>query len=161
MKRIALLVLLPLALSAQGCYGPFHLTRKLHTANAKFGDKWINEAMFLVMVIVPIYQLAALADAVVFNSVEFWTGENPVLKTRSIEKDGRQAVLHYRPDSRRLRIDVFEKGRRLETVVVEPGPDGLMTASDPAGRRFRAERSSGRVDVRGPDDRRVASFPSP
>jgi len=64
-------------LLATGCYGPFNLTRKLHHWNGTVTDnRWANEGIFLGAVILPVYAISAIADAIVFNSVEFWTGKN-------------------------------------------------------------------------------------
>ena len=41
-----------------------------------FRSKWANEAIFLGLNIIPVYGFAYLADIVVFNSIEFWTGES-------------------------------------------------------------------------------------
>ena len=38
----------------------------------------MNELVFVCMHIVPVYPIAIFADAVVLNSIEFWTGENPM-----------------------------------------------------------------------------------
>lgn len=63
-----------------GCYGPFNLTRQLHTWNGQVGDKYVNELVFLAFTVMPlpIYGVAVLADMLIFNAIEFWTGRNPV-----------------------------------------------------------------------------------
>jgi hypothetical protein len=67
-----------LAGTLAGCYGSFNLTRKVWKFNGEVGGKWVNEVVFLVMNIVPVYGVAAFVDAVVVNTIEFWTGSNPV-----------------------------------------------------------------------------------
>ena len=61
-----------------GCTGPFALTKKLHTWQTGFENKWVDEVAFLGCIILPVYSLSTLADGLIFNSVEFWTGENPM-----------------------------------------------------------------------------------
>jgi hypothetical protein len=61
-----------------GCYGSFNLTRKLYTWNGKLGDKWINSLATFAMLVIPVYGVAGIVDYVVLNTVEFWTGSNPV-----------------------------------------------------------------------------------
>jgi len=69
-----------LPLASTGCFGGFQLTRKVYQFNKEVSpDKWIRELAFLVMLIVPVYGFATLLDAIFLNSVEFWTGSNPVL----------------------------------------------------------------------------------
>lgn len=73
-------MLLVMSLLLSGCYGPFNLTRQLHRWNGQVGDKYVNELVFLALTILPlpVYGVAVLADMVIFNSIEFWTGRNPV-----------------------------------------------------------------------------------
>jgi hypothetical protein len=66
------------AAGATGCYGDFALTRKLHQWNGSLGDKWVNTLVFWALVIVPVYEVAALGDAIIFNVIEFWGGRNPI-----------------------------------------------------------------------------------
>ncbi|HTE04886.1 MAG TPA: DUF3332 family protein [Planctomycetota bacterium] len=81
LKRSALVAALCLATLSSGCYGPFNLTKKLHNWNGHVDGKWGNEGMFLVLVIIPVYGVCMLGDAIIFNSVEFWTGNNPISPT--------------------------------------------------------------------------------
>ena len=76
------------AFLASGCYGPFTLTRKVYTWNGQVSDnKWVVETVFLVTaVLLPVYGIASLADGVIFNSVEFWTGKNPLASARAEQR---------------------------------------------------------------------------
>ena len=67
-----------LSILLTGCTGPFVLTKKVHKWQTGFEDKWVDEVAFLGCVILPVYGLSTLADGLIFNSVEFWTGENPM-----------------------------------------------------------------------------------
>jgi hypothetical protein len=77
-KKGALAGVLCAAMLTASCYGPFNLTRRVHHWNGEVGGKWAQEGVFLVFIILPVYGIATLADAVIFNSVEFWTGDNPI-----------------------------------------------------------------------------------
>ena len=66
------------AFMRSSCIGSFQLTNKVKDWNESLGDKFINEVVFLAFHIVPIYEICMFADGVVFNSVEFWTGERLV-----------------------------------------------------------------------------------
>ena len=68
-----------MALAASGCYGPFNLTRRLYNWNGQVSPgRWEKEFVFIVLAYIPVYGLAIAGDAIVFNSMEFWTGNNPV-----------------------------------------------------------------------------------
>ncbi len=73
------LVALFLPIATTACFGGFNLTRKVYGFNKTISsDKWIRWLAFLVLVIVPIYEIATLVDALLANSIEFWSGRNPI-----------------------------------------------------------------------------------
>lgn len=61
-----------------GCYGSFGLTNKVYEFNGSVGDKFINTIVFWVFVIVPVYEVTFFLDGVLFNLIEFWSGNNPI-----------------------------------------------------------------------------------
>ena len=75
---VTALLVVSMSLTSTGCFGSFNLVKKVYKFNEGFGDKWINEIGFLVMTIVPVYGIAATIDVLILNSIEFWTGSNPV-----------------------------------------------------------------------------------
>jgi len=80
MKRrtIVTLLLCMLTLST-ACYGPFNATRRLHNWNGNVVEnEWGQEGIFLGLVIIPVYGLWMLGDVIIFNSIEFWGGTNPI-----------------------------------------------------------------------------------
>jgi len=60
------------------CIGSFRLTNNLLSWNKTIGGKFVNELVFFAFHIVPVYEVAVLADILVLNSIEFWGGRNPV-----------------------------------------------------------------------------------
>lgn len=66
------------------CIGSFGLWSNLKDWNQGIGNKFVNEVVFLAFHIVPIYEVAYLADILVLNSIEFWSGSNPVAELGSI-----------------------------------------------------------------------------
>lgn len=68
------------------CVGSFGLHNKLSTWNQNIGNKFVNELVFLVLNIIPAYGVCYLADAIVINSIEFWTGSNPMASIGDIKK---------------------------------------------------------------------------
>ncbi len=92
MKRkfnlMSIAILLGGSVLFSSCIGSFNLTNKLLTWNKSVGDKFVNELVFLAFCIVPIYEIALLADAVVLNSIEFWTGDNPVAENQVKKVEG-------------------------------------------------------------------------
>ena len=78
------------------CIGSFGLHSKLVSWNQGIGTKFVNELVFIAFWIVPVYEISALADILVLNSIEFWSGSNPVADTGTVKtietKDGTYAI---------------------------------------------------------------------
>lgn len=98
MKKKYLSVALVCALSCSmlfsSCIGSFSLTSKLHAWNSQVGNKFVNELVFFAFCVLPVYEVSVLADVIVLNSIEFWSGSNPVAQGRTIidGNDGRYYV---------------------------------------------------------------------
>jgi hypothetical protein len=75
------------------CYGPFNLTKNVYHWNSgikgsgEISDKWMKEFVFFGMIVVPVYMFSALLDGFIFNSIQFWSGDNPV-KAAEWDRDG-------------------------------------------------------------------------
>lgn len=80
MKKKTLKAVLCLAMAGvltSSCVGSFTMFNKLASWNKTATDnKFLNELIFIV--ISPAYAFAGLADALVLNTLEFWTGDNPM-----------------------------------------------------------------------------------
>jgi len=94
-----LLGALLLGLCCTSCIGPFNATRRIHTWNREFDNRWAGEGVFLVFRALPVYTVAAVGDLLVFNSIEFWGGTNPIdppdparLKALNDQDDARAAA---------------------------------------------------------------------
>lgn len=68
-------ILLSAALILSSCIGPFTLTNRVKDWNDNIGGKFVNEVVFLAFHVIPVYEVCMVVDAVVLNSVDFWTGE--------------------------------------------------------------------------------------
>ncbi len=90
MKRRSFNLLLAAALASSvmfsSCIGSFGLTNKLLDWNKGVDSKFVNELVFIAFHIVPVYPIAVLADILVINSIEFWSGDNPVADVGSVKK---------------------------------------------------------------------------
>jgi hypothetical protein len=128
-KGILLLVAAVFALSA--CTGSFNLTQKVYDIHSSQEDQWVDEALFLALWIIPVYEIAIAGDLLIFNSIEFWTGDNPITVDSG--------------DSEALRVSLSRSGTDRSLAVTAVGADGReisltlketeagMTAFDEAG----------------------------
>ena len=77
MKKTALLATLLLAFGSSSCLGPDHLYSSVKNWNAKLSEKdWVNEVVFIGLLIVPVYQIAMAGDYLVFNTIDYWSGKS-------------------------------------------------------------------------------------
>lgn len=77
-KMILVCALLGSSVLFSSCIGSFGLWNNLKSWNEGVSNKFVNELIFVAFHIVPVYEVAYLADALVLNSIEFWSGSNPV-----------------------------------------------------------------------------------
>ena len=123
MRNLVAALLLSMAVVTPGCIGSFNLTKSVYEWNNEVGngDQFVNELVFLVCCIVPVYELALSIDAIVLNSIEFWTGDNPMAMKagekhqKLVEIDGKQ----YKLTSEKYKMTVEElEGAKNKTEMV-------------------------------------------
>jgi hypothetical protein len=161
-KIVAAIVVGSFLTVTTACYGPFNLTKNVYHWNSNIkgssevNEKWMKEFVFFGMIIIPVYMFATLLDAFVFNSIQFWTGDNPVKGTDAggdgatrvvrlggitvtmAESDRGTTVTYERNGivERRATIETSATGYRLinETgdllAEAEMGQDGSVTLLD-------------------------------
>lgn len=145
-KQIVVVTLIAsMAIMSVGCYGSFNLTKKVYNWNGSMEGKWVQELVFLVLNIVPVYGVAAWIDAVILNSIEFWTGKNPMASTITSD-DG--TTVAFNSENNTMTISYADKsftvakengkavvkdaaGNILATI--ESNDDGGMTMKDANG----------------------------
>ena len=93
-KRTVAAVILSCSLMFSSCIGSFSLTNKLLGWNGNVSSKFFNELVFVAFHIVPVYEVSVLADILVLNSIEFWTGSSPVAdNTKYIQGENGQYLV--------------------------------------------------------------------
>ena len=117
MKKKSLTVLVATVLASSvlfsSCIGSFGLSNKLLDWNQNIDNKFVNELVFIVFWIVPVYEISVLADVLVLNSIEFWSGSNPVADAGTVKtietKDGTYAI-ETKKDGYHIQKEGEEKG---------------------------------------------------
>ena len=59
-----------------GCLGPNHATARLARYNQDIENRWVRQGAFWVFI--PAYIVVSVGDNLIFNSMQWWTGNNPV-----------------------------------------------------------------------------------
>lgn len=79
MKKVllSLLAACTFAVTTTGCFGSFKLTKAAYDFNKGLGNKWLSWLVFLIVGHVATI-ITMTVDALILNSLEFWTGKNPM-----------------------------------------------------------------------------------
>ena len=88
MKKRTILVLMVALLCSSvtftSCIGSFRLSNKVLSWNKQVsGSKFVNEVVFFCFWVLPVYEITTIADVLVVNSIEFWSGDNPLAETET------------------------------------------------------------------------------
>jgi hypothetical protein len=68
-----------MAVLSTGCLGTGALNRKVKEFNLEIVEnRYGREAVFLGLQIIWVYRICSVLDLFVFNSIEFWSGKNPI-----------------------------------------------------------------------------------
>lgn len=137
---VAVITALAGSMLFSSCIGNFALTKKLLGWNNQIGNKFINELVFFAFWIIPVYEVTALADVLVLNSIEFWSGSNPIAQGKSyidgkdgrylVECDGKGYTITSENDGSVVRLDFDETERSWSVTANEGETYKLMTFID-------------------------------
>jgi hypothetical protein len=73
-KRLWLAGLLLAAFTS--CIGPNHAVGHVYKWNAEIGNRWGRSVVFVLAL--PVYAIFSIGDVLIFNSIYWWTGNNPI-----------------------------------------------------------------------------------
>lgn len=123
MKKNLFALALGSSLLFTGCYGSYTLTSKLHKWTGNTGEEpiptiytWVGQITFLI-------PLATYIDFVFLNTVEYWTGSNPIALDEGISEsqiitleDGKQ----YRIEATKNKFEIYALHEQIpEDLVIE------------------------------------------
>lgn len=156
-KGIALVLVAAVGALSAGCFGKFQLTSKVYDINKSIDDKYVRSAATWIFVIAQVYTVSALLDLIVFNVIEFWTGENPVAEAKVTkvyaQGNGKTVLTLSRDGSATVAvIERYEGERLVSTLRVRDDGLGKVAAVETAAEGKVREISAvamfdGSVDV--------------
>ena len=130
-RLLMIVTALALASFTTGCFGKFALTRKLYGWNDSFDNKFVKTVVFWAFTIIPVYEVLGFADFIVLNTIEFWTGSNPVAQMHmqqmpdgSVQMERGGIVMRLVPTGEN-RFDIFRDGTLAGTATMT-GDRGLV-----------------------------------
>ena len=154
-KGIALVLVAAVGALSAGCFGKFQLTRNLYDINKSIDDKYVRSAATWIFIIP--YALTGILDFVIFNVIEFWTGENPVASgpvTKVHSQGNARTVLTLSRDGSATVavIERYEGGKPVSTLrVCDDGAGKVSAVETAAGKKVRdvvaIPAADGSVDV--------------
>ncbi len=117
-----------------GCYGGFPLTKTIYKLNGGIShSKIVQTVTFWVFVIFPVYEIGMLADAIVFNLVEFWTGEEILAVGPTMDSNGNLVCLTPSADGREAVLTVSRDGRVIAQESFLKVSDTVFEVRDAQG----------------------------
>ena len=154
-KGIALVLVAAVGALSAGCFGKFQLTRKLYDINQSIDEKYVRSVVTWLFVIP--YAVTGLLDFIIFNVIEFWSGENPVASAPVTkvyaQGNGKTVLTLSRDGSETVAVIERYEGEKLVSTlrVRDDGRGNVAAVETAAGRKVReisaVAGSDGSVDV--------------
>jgi hypothetical protein len=108
-------------------------------------NRFGRELIFLLFYIVMVYPIAGFLDLLIVNSIEFWSGENPVSGQSRLARAG---------DSRTMQAADGSVG--TTTLLADGSIDVVVTTPDGETHRLNLAREDGGVVARNADLETIA-----
>lgn len=128
LKKILLSVTLVSVLTLfSGCYGSFEITKSIYKWNGNVtNDQFANSVVTWALIIIPVYEVSMFLDFVVLNTIEFWTGDNPLgmnegeFDNKTIESNGNTYEITATKNKFHIeKLNSFEKNEIVELYFDE------------------------------------------
>ena len=148
-------MLLAVAPVASGCFGSFHITRKVYNFNkSATPNKWVRWCLFMGMNIIPVYTSAVFADVVLRQSGRVLDRQQPDRRearaARAVGADG--SVAQLIPVDGGARIVVTETTGAVHELTLLREAPGVVAVFDRDGTLVR------RVSGLGSDEPQVVEL---
>jgi len=129
-RALALLLGMGASLGLGGCMGQMGLSSMVTKGNLSVVDNRYGRAGVFVL-LSPVYGLAATADLFVFNTIEFWSGKNPITgKSPALVDQKADAVIkvnqHLDPSLNKVPLAMLPQGVREVEVHYPDAHTALM-----------------------------------
>ncbi|MGY3943133.1 DUF3332 domain-containing protein [Aeromonas tecta] len=152
-RAAALLLGMVASVGLSGCMGSMGLSAMLTKGNLSAVDNRYGRAGVFVL-LSPVYGLAATADLFVFNTIEFWSGKNPITgKSPALVDQKADAVIkvnqHLDPALNKVPLAMLPQGVREVEVTYPDDRTALMEIHYLDGRSsmMRGEKRGEQVDL--------------
>jgi hypothetical protein len=158
-KRIlATLLVAVFALTTTACIGRFATSGVVRKFNmTAVQGKWPHEFLFLALYIIPVYPIAGFIDLIIVNSIEFWTGTNPIDGGARVA--GSTASVDHQPGDQH-HVVAADGSEAISTLREDGSIDFEIRAADGSAHFINVTREDGQVVTRDAEGERIASIDS-
>jgi hypothetical protein len=151
---LAIAVTLAGSVMFTSCIGSFNLSRKVLGWNSNLGSKFVNELVFLLFWIVPVYEITMFADIIVLNTIEFWSGNNPV--QAGVVKEVKGENGNYTVETTEDGYNITnEKGQELSLIYDKDTNVWSSVTGDNVTKLFKIENENAIVYMPNGDEKSV------
>lgn len=137
---VAAILLAGASMTFSSCIGSFQMTNRVLSWNRQVGNKFVNELVFFAFWIIPVYEVTSACDLLVINSIEFWSGKNPLSASTKcidtehgrylIDCDGKGYTITLETTGEKTRLEFFEETNTWAVIDNNNKPVPFMTFID-------------------------------
>lgn len=141
MKKSIVCIAMSSMLLFSSCLGSFSAFNNLKDWNNEVSDsKFVNNAIFWGLNIIPVYGLFFLGDTIIFNVIEFWSGSNPIAME---EGDEEVQMVEHEGNS----FEMVATKNRIQVTVLEGPKKGkkIYLVYKPGEKSWNAVRPNGEI----------------
>ncbi len=126
---VAAILLAGTSMTFTSCIGSFAMTNRVLSWNKQVGSKFVNELVFFAFWILPVYEVTSIADLLVINSIEFWSGTNPMTaSTKAVDTDHGRYLIDC--DGKGYTITLAETGEKTRLEFMEDSQTWTFETSE-------------------------------
>lgn len=133
MNRALLALALATTLLGTGCFGSFNAIRKTYDFNKSIdSNKFVQWGVFLVLASIQVYTIAGAMDIMVLNSMEFWTGNNPLAHGDTYHEqdlNGNSVQATRLPDGR-LHLELQTSQGEKQSLILQRSEEELVVLNN-------------------------------
>jgi hypothetical protein len=120
-----------LATTTAGCFGRFRAMNAIYDFNKTASDNGVVRSLLMcALIVIPVYEVTFLVDAIVLNTLDFFNEPNAVAKAQPLPDGTQLRLARLDGDSVRVR-HVDAAGRETSFDVVRVGANaGFVRAAD-------------------------------
>jgi len=143
-----------------GCWGSFSLTGKVYDWNGSLGSKWASWGVFLVFIIIPVYGTLLFIDAIIFNTIEFFSGKNPVQRSAELGNGQRMVFSPVEGDPETVEVEHYDGDKVVRAFRIHKTRRGFKLR-DGRGEQLQVESEADQVALLDGTGARLATLDGP